>query len=60
MANIQTVNPGRPQEYTKEEVIAALERNRGLVDYAAKELKCHPTTVRRYIERYPECREAQK
>src|SRR5690606_1181906 len=40
-------------KYTTAQVIQAIRETKGLVSLAAKRLKCHPDTVRRYAARYP-------
>lgn len=48
------------QAFAPEHVAITLYKCEGLVTRAAKRLKCSPTTVERYIERYPVCREAME
>jgi len=40
--------------FTPEQVIAALEATAGIITHAAAMLKCHRTTIREYIRRYPQ------
>lgn len=44
--------------YTKERVAKALIEAKGFVSAAAKNLKCSDVTVRSYINRYQDCRDA--
>src|SRR5690242_9408875 len=50
--------PKKPQRYTAAQVVAALERTRGLVSAAARSLGCDPDTVRNYAKRYPSVAQA--
>jgi hypothetical protein len=48
------------ERYTTKQVIDALQRAKGMVSLAAKNLKCDPSTIRNYIKRYPSVAEAMK
>ena len=50
----------KPERYTAEQVIAALEGTKGMVTLAARKLGCHPATVRNYIARHPTVAQAHK
>lgn len=43
----------KPERYTAEQVIAAIQDTRGMITLAARKLNCDPITVRRYVARYP-------
>ena len=45
--------PTKPERYTTEQVIRALEATNGLVTLAARQLGCAPNTIRNYANRYP-------
>ena len=48
------------EHFTPEQVIAALDKHRGLVFLAARELGCHVNTVRNYRRNHPEVGEVYK
>lgn len=48
----------RTQEYTAEEVVAAIRESNGVVKTAAANLGCDPSTVYRYANRYVTVQEA--
>lgn len=47
---------GRNEQFTPEEIVAALRKHDGVQVKAAEELGCHRNTVLGYLERYPELR----
>lgn len=49
----------KTNQFTAEQVAQALTRANGLVSFAAQILKCSPTTVYAYIERYSTVKQAQ-
>lgn len=51
---------GRPELFTPQEIINALERFHGLVYMTARQLKCAPQTIYEYAERYPAIKQAMK
>lgn len=50
----------KPERYTAEQVIAALEGTKGMVTLTARKLGCSAQTVRNYIERHPTIAAAYK
>lgn len=54
------MSKGRTPQFREEQVIKALTESRGLIAPAAEALHCNRSTVRRYMERYPEVKEAQE
>ena len=48
------------EKYTVDEVEFALAGSNGFVSTAARALKCHVDTVRKYIARYPELQTVQE
>ena len=42
------------RRYSKKQVAEALEKSGGIIEAAARLMKCHRHTVLRYIDRYPE------
>ena len=52
------MSKGRTPRFTQEQVIKALVETRGVKTPAAEALHCDPSTVRRYIERYPAVKDA--
>jgi len=51
--NAPIAPPPRQQDYTAAQVIEAITQARGLVTAAARLLGCDPSTVDRYVNRYP-------
>jgi hypothetical protein len=49
----------KPDQYTAQQMIAALTATHGMVTKAAQKLGCASNTVRRYIEQYPTVAAAQ-
>lgn len=45
-------------QYTAEQVIAAIQKTKGMLTLAAAELNCSPQTVHKYVNKYPTVREA--
>lgn len=43
---------GRPDKFTTDQVIKALQETKGLVSLAAKRLGCHPDTIRYMAKRH--------
>jgi hypothetical protein len=43
----------KTDRYTTEQVITAIKETKGMLTIAAERLKCHPETVRTYVNRYP-------
>lgn len=54
-----TLQGGRKDVYSTDEVIEALNRAHGIVTAAARHLGCSARTVYRYVERYPEVKQAK-
>lgn len=48
----------KPEQFTPDQMIEALTTTRGMYTLAAKQLKCSPTTVKRYINKYASVRQA--
>lgn len=48
------VGPGKPEQFTVEEVAIALKAAGGIASTAAEKLGCNHSTISRYIERHPE------
>jgi hypothetical protein len=48
----------RTQQFTPQQVIAAIRRHHGMLTLAATALRCNRETVRLYAKRYPEVAEA--
>ena len=55
-----TSPPVKQERYTTEQVIEALQATKGMVTLAARQLGCHPSTVRSYIERHPTVAQAHR
>lgn len=49
-----------PERYTPEQVAQALLDAHGFTSHAARRLGCCPNTIRKYLEKYPEVREARR
>lgn len=49
---------GKPHKYTVEQVVAALERNAGMVYMAARALGCNAQTIYNYRDKFPQVAEA--
>lgn len=50
---------GKPgKHYTKEQILEAIKGSQGTVDTVAKRLKCGWITARKYIDKYPQCKDA--
>lgn len=45
-------------KFTTDVVIEAIENTQGLVSLAARQLRCHPDTVRAYAKRHPSVADA--
>jgi len=56
---VHNAPPGKPERYSTEEMCEALMKAKGLVTVAARQLGCHPKTVRRYIDNHPTVAEAK-
>jgi hypothetical protein len=49
----------KPDQYTAEQMITALQATKGMVTLAARHLGCSVNTVQRYIEKYPTVKTAR-
>lgn len=49
---------GQPEAYTADEIIRAIRANKGMVSHAAKSLGTSRSTLKRYVDTYPEVQEA--
>jgi predicted transcriptional regulator len=52
--------PAITERYTTADMIAALEKSKGMISLAARKLNCHPNTVRNYIDRHPTVAQAYR
>jgi hypothetical protein len=43
----------KPERYTTEQVILAIQETRGMITLAARKLNCAPNTIRAYVQRHP-------
>lgn len=55
-----TPDPEPYRKFTPEQMVAALTDSGGMVATAARKLGCHRATVMRYLDEYPEVREARQ
>lgn len=50
----------KPERYTTDQVIQAIQETKGMLTIAARRLNCDPRTIRNYIERHPTVAQAFK